>query len=114
MTTWQLAHIFFTELRTFMDSVHVCTMLRLEPAYDTPSRAIGGKYDEHPIAGKDPDIVHLHLPREVRENRRLASRELYPERQARQGFQDFSFLRAFRHSQIKTELMLIVEATERL
>jgi len=97
-----------------MDSVHVGTVPRLEPAYDTPSRAIGRKRDEHPISGKNPDIVYLHLSREVRENGRLASRELYPERQARQGLQDSSFLCAFRHSQIKTELMLIMEATERL
>lgn len=83
----------------------------LEPTHDPSPRAVGRKRDKHPVAGKHPDMMQLHLPAEMREHGNVIPYELHAEHQARQRFKDPSFFRAFHYLQIKTELMLIVTGT---
>src|SRR3954447_2180798 len=64
--TLHFSHIFFTEGRTF--TLRSCFSWLLVPVGDaTPAEVVGRELDLHPVAGEDPDVVHPHLPRDVRQ-----------------------------------------------
>jgi hypothetical protein len=65
----------------------------LVPVRDPSSRqVVRAELDRHSIAGENPDEMHPHLPRHVRENRVLVL-ELDPKHGIGQRFDDRSFYR---------------------
>jgi hypothetical protein len=48
---------------------------------------VGGQLDDHPVAGEDADVVHAHLPGDVRQDA-VAVGQLHPEHGVREGFDD--------------------------
>src|SRR6266566_6068137 len=62
-TTRQRSQILFTDGLTFM------TYLSSVPIHHTTSgQVVRRQLYAHPVAGKDPDVVHPHLPRDVCEH----------------------------------------------
>ena len=91
--TLHLSHILLTLGLTFISSVPLLTGLAgelLVPVGDPASaEVVGGQLHLHPIAGQDPDVVHPHLPGDVREHL-VAVLELDPEHGVGQRFDDRS------------------------
>src|ERR1022692_4718787 len=62
--TLHFSHIFLTEGRTFIRASRL-----LVPVGDAPTtEVVGRELDLHAVAGQDPDVVHPHLPGDVREH----------------------------------------------
>lgn len=68
---------------------------RLQPAHDPAFLAVGTQLNKHPVAGQDPDVVHLHLSRKMREDFGLQAVDLDPKHQTWQGFVHLALLRGF-------------------
>src|SRR5581483_9143127 len=60
--TLHFSHIFLTDGRTFT----TCSLVPVGDA--TTAQVVRSELDLHTIAGKDADVVHAHLPRDVREH----------------------------------------------
>src|SRR6478609_2656372 len=58
----------------------------------TPGEVVGGELHLHLVAGEDADVVHAHLPGDVRQHL-VAVLQLHPEHGVREGLED----RAFEH-----------------
>src|SRR3954469_646245 len=72
------SQIFLTDGLTFM-------VLLLVPVCDPAAvEVVGRELDDHAVAGEDADVVHAHLPRDVREDL-VAVGELDPEHGVREG-----------------------------
>src|SRR6266545_2502770 len=82
-TTRHLSHILFTDGRTFMSR---CPSL--VPIHHATSReVVWGQLHAHTVPGQDPDVVHPHLPRDVREHL-VPVLELHTEHGVGQGLDD--------------------------
>src|SRR5918995_4374558 len=83
--TLQRSHIFFTDGRTFIEP-----RSSLVPIDDpAPRQVVRRELDQHAVPGKDPDVVHPHLPRDVRQHV-VPVLELHPEHRVREWFGDRS------------------------
>src|SRR5437868_12253190 len=84
--TLHFSHILFTEGRTFMR--RSCFSWLLVPVGDaTPAEVVGRELHLDPVAGEDPDVVHPHLPGDVRQHF-VAVLELHPEHGVREWLDD--------------------------
>ena len=84
--TLHFSHIFLTDGRTFIDG-----SLSLVAIGDAPTtEVVGRELDLHAVAREDPDVVHPHLPGDVREHL-VPVLELDPEHGVGQRFDDRPF-----------------------
>src|ERR671922_243062 len=63
--------------------------VRADHAYPAPRQVVRRELDQHAVPGKDPDVVHPHLPRDVRQHV-VPVLELHPEHRVREWFGDRS------------------------
>ena len=83
--TLHFSHIFLTDGRTFIGR-----SLSLVAVGDAaPAEVVGGELDLHAVTGQDPDVVHPHLPGDVREHL-VPVLELDPEHGVREWLDDRS------------------------
>ena len=81
--TLHFSHIFLTEGRTF-----IASSLSLVAVGDAATaEVVGRELDLHTVAREDPDVVHAHLPGDVREHL-VPVLELDPEHGVGQRFDD--------------------------
>src|SRR3954470_17721135 len=81
--TLQRSHIFFTDGRTF-----IAPLPLLVPVHDPPARqVVRRELHEDTVARKDPDVVHPHLPGDVRQDL-VSVLERHPEHGVGQGLRD--------------------------
>src|SRR3981189_2753257 len=66
--TLHFSHILFTDGRTFTRRTCASCCLLVAICDSAPTEVVGGELHLHPIAGKDPDVVHPHLPGDVRKD----------------------------------------------
>src|SRR5256885_16934775 len=65
--TLHRSHILLTDGRTFMSLPSLRTSP--VPVDDPPSgEIVGRKLNQDPVPGEDPDVVHPHLPRDMRQD----------------------------------------------
>src|SRR5207342_3593075 len=61
--TLHFSHIFLTLGRTFIRAHWALSLVSVRDA--TPIEVVGRQLDLDLVAGKDPDVVHAHLPGDV-------------------------------------------------
>src|SRR5579884_409457 len=84
--TLHFSHIFLTDGRTFM-TLRLLRPLLVAVGDATTAEVVGRELHLHPVAGQDPDVVHPHLPGDVREHL-VAVLQLDSEHRVRQRLDD--------------------------
>src|SRR5690242_1003102 len=84
--TLHFSQIFLTDGRTFMTG-DLRGRLLVAVGDATPAEVVRRELDLHAVAGEDADVVHAHLPGDVREHL-VPVLELHAEHGVGQGFDD--------------------------